>query len=170
MEVHAVKTWFDTRHGVVEVTDDVLGVIQQVKAIDPRLKVYYNKQTGGYDLVEACLDRTERLVFSVAALDQRVVDRLHQADHWGTNHPDYRDKFRPEGEDFLTQLDAAQERDQEELMEPLRQRLGDAAERLCHAMDQGGPGVQDTLWLPGDKVPWLKGKHDGPDDSGGVQD
>jgi hypothetical protein len=150
MKISAVKTWYDQRHGVINLDGDVLGIVQRVKEIDPRLSIYYNEQTDGYDLVESCLDGTDRLVFSVDELDQRLVDRLLKADHWGGDTPDHRDEFRPDDKDFASEMDKANEAllaaKDEESMEKVRE----AGERLAWALEEDGQGVRASILVPKD--------------------
>jgi hypothetical protein len=151
MELYGVKTWFDTRHGVVALEDDVLGIVQRLKELgEGRISVYYNEQSDGYDIVERCLDGTDRLVFSVDKLDQRCVDRLLTADHWGSENPDHRDDFLPESEDFASQMD----RDNEELLqgheEKSRDKLRAAGERLGWALEEDGRGLGASILVEKD--------------------
>lgn len=144
MEIHAVKTWYDRRHGVVNVDDHVTGVVREIKEIgDGRISVFFNEQSGDFDLVEHCLDGTDRLIFSVKELDGRVPDRLRRADHWGADTPE-RGMSRPEGSDFLDEMDRDQEAFQEEYyMKPLREKMFNALEEHGWAMDvQRGVGGQ----------------------------
>jgi hypothetical protein len=150
MKISAVKTWYDQRHGVINLDGDVLGIVQRVKEIDPRLSIYYNEQTDGYDLVESCLDGTDRLVFSVDELDQRLVDRLLKAAHWVGDTPDHRDEFRPDDKDFASEMDKANEAllaaKDEESMEKVRE----AGERLAWALEEDGQGVRASILVPKD--------------------
>ncbi len=133
MEVHAVRTWVDNRHGVVAVEDDVQNVVRDIKAISERLHVYFNPQTGGFDIVETCLDRTDRLVFSVQELDQRVVHRLRSADHWhGNEVPTH---VLGDDEDVLARIDADNEALERARDELAREKIRDAGERLAWALD-----------------------------------
>jgi len=148
VEVHSVRSWYDQHHGVVVVEDDVQNVVRDIKAISPRIHVYSNPQTSGFDLVESCLDGTDRLVFSVQQLDQRVVDRLRSADHWhGQDVPNH---VLGEDEDVTARVDA-HNREMEELQkEKFRDQLYDAGERLAWALDIGGPSVRSSILVPKD--------------------
>lgn len=133
MEVHGVSSWVDRRNGVVVVEDDVQNVVRGVKEISDRLHVYYNPQTEGFDVVESCLDGTDRLVFSASQLDNRVLDRLRQADHWhGEDTPR---NILGEGEDFVAQVDAHNARLEELQREAFHDQMGEVTERLAWALD-----------------------------------
>jgi hypothetical protein len=146
VELHGVNTWFDSHHGVVEMDGDVLGVVQRIKEIGQgRLHVFYNEQSDEFDLVESCLDGTDRLVFSVESLDQRVIDRLQRADHWGADTPEHRDEFRPDHSDFVAEIDESNEvywRDKEEAS---REKLLDAGEQLAYALEEDGKGIGASI-------------------------
>jgi len=150
MQIPAIKTWYDARQGVISLDGDVLGIVERVKEIDPRLSIYYNEQTNGFDLVESCLDGTDRLVFSVDELDQRLVDRLLQADHWGSDTPDHRDDFRPDSKDFASEIDESNEALVRRFEEGVREKLLDAGERLAWAMEEDGQGVNASISVPKD--------------------
>lgn len=133
MEIHSIRSWFDQRNGVVAVEDDVQNIVRGIKEISDRLHVFYNPQTGGFDIVESCLDGTDRLVFSVAELDNRVLDRLRLADHWhGVDRPDH---VLGDHEDFAAKVDAHNEELERKQREKLRDDLGEVTERLAWALD-----------------------------------
>lgn len=135
MEIHPIKTWFDKRHGVVEVPDDVLGVVRQVKQMaDGRLTIYWNDQSSKFDVVERCLDGTDRLVFSVDELDARVLTRLQNADHWGADTPD-RGMKRADEDDFLADLERYEAEVKEQEWDGVRGRTEEIGERLAWALD-----------------------------------
>lgn len=157
MELYALKTWYDRHHGIVEVEEDVLNIVQQIKAIDSRIHVFYNEQTEKYDLVEHCLDGVQRLVFSVRELDARVIRRLHEADHWGGNATPDR-YIRPDEEDFASIMDRDNKQLERELEERTRDRLGDAGERLAWALDAAGVGMKDSILITKD----LSGRNSQP--------
>jgi len=145
VELHAVSTWFDAKKGsVIELEDDVQSVVRQVKEIDPRLHVFYNEQTNGFDIVEHCLDGAQRLVFSVKELDARVVSRLHEGDTWLGGNPEH---LVPDEDDFLTRMEAVQEayhRDKEAMA---LEKVADAGERLAWALGDGkfGSGYKQSI-------------------------
>lgn len=143
MELHAVRTWFDKNHGMVSVDDHVTNVIRDIREIsDGRVRVYYNTQSGGYDLVETCDDHTDRLVFSTDALDQRCVERLRAADHWLGGNSEHQ---VPDEEDFVSRLDAENEEIRKNLEQENWGRVGDAAERIAWAMEFDGRGTQASI-------------------------
>ena len=133
MEVHAVKTWADVRHQkMVVVDDDVQNVVRDIRAIDDRLVVYWNEQAEYFDIVERCLDGRERLVFSVNELDQRVPDRLRGADHWRNDEPHF---ILPDDEDFVAQIDEANEELERQQKQEFDGQMEYAAESLAWALD-----------------------------------
>jgi hypothetical protein len=122
----------------------VLNVVREVRELDPRISVYYNPQTDGFDLVESCLDGTDRLIFSVEELDARVLHRLRGLDHWGGNETPERFVLSDD-EDFAARVDADNEALKAEQQEQFRDQLGDAGERLAWAMDIAGPSVGGSI-------------------------
>jgi hypothetical protein len=145
MELHAVKTWYDQRYGVVAVEDDVLNVVRDIREIDPRIHVFHNEQTGKFDLVEHCLDGVERLIFSVEELDPRVVSRLRESDSWRDGNPDH---VVADEDDFLTKAEKEQEQLQAEIQESSLEKIRDAGERLAWALDVAGVGYGDSISVP----------------------
>lgn len=145
MEVHAVKTWYDQRRGVVEVEDDVASIVREIREIDPRIHVFWNEQTQRFDLVESCLDSTDRLIFSVDELDGRVPQRLRMGNSWLGDTPEH--GLVPDSEDFLTRMEAEQEAEQRSITEKFMDRVRDAGERLAWAMGDGkfGPGYKQSI-------------------------
>lgn len=138
MELHAIRTWVDLKSGgVVKVTDDVQNVIRDLREISDRLHVYWNEQSEAYDVVESCLDGTDRLVLSQKTLDQRIVNRVREADHWrGQDRPAH---ILEDSEDFLTKMDRENDELQEEKDEVFREKIRAAGEMLHWALDIG-PG------------------------------
>lgn len=118
---------------MVVVEDDVQNIVRDIKAIDDRLKVYWNAQGQEFDIIEHCLDGVERLVFSTKSLDQRVVHRLRGADHWhgrtDANH------VLSDEEDVVARVDAHNEQMEEELNQHLRDQVAYAGEAIAWAMD-----------------------------------
>lgn len=133
MEVHSVRTWLDSRQGVVVVEDDVQSVVRGVKEISDRLHVYFNPQSEGFDIVESCLDGTDRLVFSVPELDARVLHRLRGADHWhGNEVPTH---VLGDDEDFIARADEQEAQAEAEQKEKTADKTREAGLRLAWALD-----------------------------------
>jgi hypothetical protein len=132
MELFAVKTWHDQHHGVVEIDDDVQSIVSQVKVIgEGRIHVFYNEQTGNYDLVEHCLDGVQRLIFSVRELDGRVIHRLRAADHWLDGNPEH---VLDDEHDFAAKVDNFNEMLEARIHELQMDEVRDAGERLHSAL------------------------------------
>lgn len=87
----------DTTQRLVEIAEgvyveqDVLNIVDKIRAYDPNLKVKFCNpalaETGDapYKIVEVCPDGIERIVFSVWQLDDKVMERLYAADNSRTN-------------------------------------------------------------------------------------
>jgi len=142
VELHGIRTWYDQRHGVVAVEDDVQNVVRGIKAKSDRLHVFYNPQSEAFDIVESCLDGTDRLVLSAPQLDNRILDRLHLADHWhGRDEPEH---VLGDDEDFVAKLDADQQAIWAAQEQESKDKLRAAGERLARALDVG-VGVSSTI-------------------------
>ena len=147
MEIRAVKTWIE-RGNLVEVDDDVLGVVGRIKALDDRLRVYYNEQGNEFDVVETCLDGTDRLVLSTPSLDERVVQRLVRADHWmGNEAPTH---ILPDEEDAFTQQERFNDSVEAERDETMRIGVKEFTERFAWAMEMDGRGMKAQILVPKD--------------------
>lgn len=135
------------RGQMVEVSEDVLGIVQQVREISPRIRIYYNEQTDGFDLTEVSVDGSrESLIFSVGELDARVISRLRLADQWrGREDPAH---TLPEGEDFLSKIDADDEAEKQEAKEKDKERVYEVGERLAWAMGEDLRGVHAQILVP----------------------
>jgi hypothetical protein len=148
MEVYGVRSWFDQREGVVVVEDDVQNIVRGIKEISDRLHVFYNPQHGGFDVVESCLDGTDRFVMSASELDNRVLDRLRNADHWhGQDTPEH---VLGDDEDFVAQIDEHNEAIERAIRDGYRDKLGDVGERLIRTLDNVSdrPSVGGTISVP----------------------
>jgi hypothetical protein len=64
---------------------DVLGIIEQVHAYDPNLKVQYLERAAAlgdapWRIIERCKDGEWRVIFYAWQMDARVLDRIRAAD------------------------------------------------------------------------------------------
>lgn len=86
----------DTREKLIEVSKgiyveaDALRIAEKIQEYDPNLRLKYcanpdSISDAPYMLVELCRDGIERVVFYIWELDDRVIDRLHQADNQRLN-------------------------------------------------------------------------------------
>jgi len=130
MELHAVKAFYSRREGLVELEDDVLSIVRQVReAHGDRVKISWEPTTEMYVFSENCGDGTERLIFMVEELDGRTLERLAQADSFSRGYVDAYDRTeREQDEAFAAREEAA------------RERLRDQGERLAHALKKDGIG------------------------------
>lgn len=135
------------RGQMVQLEGDVLGIIQQVRDISPRVKIYWNDQTENFDFTEVSPNgESERLIFSVDQLDQRAVSRLRMADQWrGREDPEH---VLPDDEDFLSVIDRDDAADEAAKKEKTRDKLYDAGERLAHALGEDRRGTQAQILVP----------------------
>jgi hypothetical protein len=131
------------------VEDDVLHIVSRMRALSPRLAVYWNEHIGQFTITETTLDGSEeRLVMNVAQLDERVLDRLQVADQWrGNDTPEH---ILPEDEDFLTRFEKMEEQIEKEKDELIRGRVSEVVAPLASYMGLDGRGTKASIWVPRD--------------------
>lgn len=137
MELHAIKAFYDERHGLVELEDDVLSIVRQTREhFGNRVKITWEPTTEHYVFIENCEDGTERLIFTTDVLDARSLLRLIASDSHGRGYEDAYDKKEREQDQAQAELDAQN-------MEGIR----DAGERLAWALGDGkhGPGYKQSI-------------------------
>ena len=146
-ELRTISTWFE-KGQMHSVSDDVLGIVRQIKALSPRVHVFWNEQGEEFDLVEESLDGSRQtLIFSVKELDARVLERLFVADQWrGRDDPDH---IVPEDEDFLTEMDRANDELDAVQQERFRDQIRDSGERLAWALQEDRRGVKASILVRG---------------------
>src|SRR5215471_7199231 len=131
MELYAMKSWYDNREGFVELEDDVLSIVRQVRELyGHAIKICLEPTTGQYVFSENCEDGTERLIFMTDELDARCLERLLRADSQLRGYVDpYDEHEREQDQIWADQHEASME------------RVHDAGERLAWALEQDGRGT-----------------------------
>lgn len=128
MEIPAIKTFYRRREGLVELEDDVLSIVRQIRErYGDRVKVAVEPTTGQFVFSENCEDGTERLIFVSDTLDPLALERLYQADSQGRGYEDSYDKQEHEQDEEFARKDEAQ-------LDVIR----DSGERLAHALKVDG--------------------------------
>jgi len=128
MELHAVKTFYSEREGLVTLDDDVLSIVRQVRELyGDRVTISLEPTTGQYVFAEHCEDGTERLIFTSEHLDGRDLERLMQADSQSRGHEDQYDRAEREQDEVKRQLEEQQ-----------GEAMKEAHERLAHAIKKDG--------------------------------
>jgi len=148
-EVMGLPTYFD-KGRMVHVEDDVQNVIRDMRAISDRLYCWFDESSSEFHICERCLDGTDRLVFSARELDQRVIHRLRQADHWH-GHDSPRNVLG-DSDDVVARIDKENAKLEEEIRERGRDQIRDAGERLVWALDlvHDRPSVGGSISVPKD--------------------
>lgn len=127
-QLRSIRTFYDDRHRLMTLDDDVLGIVSQVRDLfDGKITVHLDDTTGDYYFVEHSDDHTEKLIFSTPQLDGRVIDRLQQADSRARG---YRDPYEIQERE----QDAAQQAIDDEFKEQLREH----GEELVFALKKEG--------------------------------
>lgn len=127
-QLRSIRTFYDDRHRLVTLDNDVLGIVSQVRDLfDSKITVHLDDVSGDYYFVEHCEDGTDRLIFSTPELDGRVIERLLQGD---SRSRGYRDPYEIQERE----QDAAQAAIDEEFKEQLREH----GEELAFALKKEG--------------------------------
>ena len=128
LEPIAIQQIYRGKNGrAVEIEDDVLDIVKQIKQVDPNLYVRWSEK-GEYFVVYCRLPHeppgTGNVVLMVPELDQRVVSMIQKA-AWEQKQDDY------SLADALDKKDdeADAKRDKE-----FSEQIGEYAERLAHAI------------------------------------
>jgi hypothetical protein len=128
MEIPTLKAFYSRREGFVELDDDVLSIVRQVRdQYGDRVKINWEPTTEKYVFVENCADGQERLIFMVDELDGRALERLLKADAEWWGHGDPYDQQEREQDKLHGQLE-----------EQHREGLREGGERLAHALKVDG--------------------------------
>lgn len=128
MEIHAIKAFYTAREGLVELEDDALSIVRQVREqYGDKVKITWEPDSEDFVFIEKCEDGTERLIFTCKELDGRALERLFLADkEWWGYEDTYDKQEKAQDEEF-------QRRDEEKL-----DSLRDGGERLAHALKKDG--------------------------------
>lgn len=140
-QLHAVKTFYDNREGLVELEDDVLSIVRQVRELyGDAITVSVEPTTGQFVFTEHCEDGTDRLIFACNELDARSLDRLQRADSRSPGYEDAYDAAEREQDAAHAAADSV-----------LREKIWEEGERLAHALRQDGADTPMPLkvFVPG---------------------
>jgi hypothetical protein len=133
--LHAIKSFYDRRAGLVTLDDDVLSIVRQVRELyGGRVFVLLDDNTGAFHFVESSDDGSEKLIFTTDVLDARCLSRLQQADSqwWGHEDPYLALEQEQDADDAAHQTNM-----QENFREPL--------ERFVHQLKHDG--IEESLPL-----------------------
>jgi hypothetical protein len=120
MELRAVKSFYTQRDGLVELEDDVLSIVRQVRDLyGDRIKITWEPTTQHYVFIENGEDGTERLIFTTTELDGRALDRLIASDSRARGYEDAYDKMERDQDQTQAQWDKGK-----------MEEIADAGERL----------------------------------------
>lgn len=124
MELRAIPAFYSHREGLVQLEDDVLSIVRQVREVyGDKVKISWEPTSQWFVFSEICTDGTERLIFTCQELDGRAIERLRIADSQARGYEDAYDRQeREQDEAFAAREEAATE------------RLRAQGERLAHAL------------------------------------
>jgi hypothetical protein len=131
MEMLPMKAWYNAEVGVVELEDDVLSIVRQVRELyGRRITVdLIPDSPEPYAFVEHCEDGTDRLVFTCIELDNRALERLQRSDSHSRMYVDPYDAAEVE-----------QDRLQDEKEKASREVLLEHAEEMAYDLKRDGRG------------------------------
>ena len=126
-QVHAGRLQLTDTRELVEVEDDVLGVVESLKRIDRGLRMFYNRSAGVFVLYYTGLNLdgqlVEELVGAYQELDQRIIELVSRLDQTG------RGRY-----DLMAELDKLERERDAEQDARFSEQVGDAGERLRHSL------------------------------------
>ena len=125
---------------MVLIDADAGGIAEQMRRIDPKLKLRYS-EAGEYYVVYVEEQRPDgrvdqHLVFTAQECDGRIIRRLEQIDSHGRS-----------GYDYVRELEKAQQEQKESVMEKFRQAAREHGPELYHALRRD-LGVKDRIFVP----------------------
>jgi len=129
MEMLPMKAWYNHEHGVIELEDDVLSIVRQVRELYGR-RITIELLPGNsepYAFVEHSEDGVDRLIFTVEELDPRALERLLRSD---SHSRAYVDPYEAQ--------EAEHDRLQEAKDEHSREQLAEVAEEMAYALQREG--------------------------------
>ena len=124
-----MKAWYDSREGVIELDDDVLSIVRQVREMyGQKISIELIPDAPEpYAFVEHGEDGVDRLVFTCNELDGRALERLLRSDSHSRLYVDPYDESE-KAHDALQ--DAKDERSKEQLRE--------VAEEMAYSLKREG--------------------------------
>jgi hypothetical protein len=129
MEMLPLKAWYNHDHGVIELEDDVLSIVRQVRELyERRITIeLLPDSTEPYAFVEHCEDGADRLIFTCVELDPRALERLQRSDSHGRGYIDSYDE-----------QEQAHDRLQDEKDEAVKERMRGHSEEMAYALKREG--------------------------------
>jgi hypothetical protein len=128
-------SYVDANKGlVVTLEDDVNGIKNEIEGRWPMLQLCIDTTPDIQEpflIIEHCLDNTDRLVFSTDTLDGRTVDRCARAYDC----------------DIEAEVDAGNAARDAEIDRKFSDKIGDASERLMHAIRKDGLGGIPSVYF-----------------------
>ena len=129
MDMLPMKAWYNAEYGVIELEDDVLSIVRQVrdqyggKVVIQLLP----EQSEPYAFVEHCEDGTDRLIFTCVELDGRALERLLRSDSHSRHYVDP-----------YAEQEAEHDRLQDEKDRQKQEVLAEHAEQMAYALKREG--------------------------------
>ena len=125
---------------LVEVGDDVLGIAQDIREIDPSLKLRYSERQDFWAVYqEECHPLTgevlkKQIVTTSKVLTPELVERVRQV-----TNPSY---------DFIGEVEKLEKQRKADARPALRESIGEKAEKLAWAMRKDTHRDQRRIFIP----------------------
>src|SRR5437868_10983700 len=140
MEMLPLKAWYNHEHGIIELEDDVLSIVRQVRELyGRRITIELLPESREpYAFVEHCEDETDRLIFTCVELDGRALERLLKSDSHSRMYVDPYEANEKE-----------HDKPQDEKDEAIKERLREHQEEMAYALKREGraPRLPFTVGL-----------------------
>ena len=107
---------------------DVLDVKQEIESRWDSLSVFFDTIDEIWVIVEHCKDGVDRLVFDTPVLSMETVERIQRA----------QSNTELDVDKLLRQIDSHNEKLERDQERKFEDKIGDAAERLMHALRKDG--------------------------------
>jgi len=129
MEMLPLKAWYNHYRGVIELEDDVLSIVRQVRELYGRRITIelLPENPEPYAFVEHCEDKVDRLIFTCVDLDGRALERLQRSD---SHSRQYVDPYE--------EAERAQDREQELRDEHSKEQLREVGEEIAYTLKREG--------------------------------
>jgi hypothetical protein len=142
VKLHAVRSFYTRRDGLITLEDDVLSIVRQVREdYGGRVTVEMDPDTGEFLFIEHGEDGTDRLIFSTSSLDPLALDRLKRADSQSRGYEDPYDAAEREQDALHDALDAK-----------TSEKFLEHGEPLAHALKKDGVmprlPLQTSFYIP----------------------
>lgn len=140
---HSGQSLLEVNEGrLVEYEQDVLDIKREIEQTwRGVLSVFFDKVDEKWVIVEHCKDGTDKIAFKTEALSRSTIDRIHRSDQLSRSFEDPNGAFE--------RMDKEEEREKDSR---LSEKIGEASERLYHALRRDGVIHRPQVHFTGKKA------------------